>query len=175
MLVKKKEEKSFVNNTSGRQYCFVMLNKRESLADYVSRTMAENKLSFRKVAELSGGTISHSTVAEIANGQRPDVRKDTLTALARGLGVPADDLFRVARGRPPRPSHYDVYAERFDASDLSESVIKGKAENRLAPLFAPCGRTKAAQQCESMPKAMATMIAPIAVAVTTRATGKASL
>lgn len=75
-----------------------MSTKHETLAEFVTRIMLEKRFSFRKVSEQSGGGISHSTVADIANGQRFDVKKDTLIALAKGLQVPANDIFRVARG-----------------------------------------------------------------------------
>ncbi len=99
-----------------------MSDKHETLAEFVTRVIAEKKLSFRRVAERTNGAISHSTVADIANGQRFDVKKDTLTALAKGLEVPSDDVFRIARGLPiGRASRFDIYAERFDAQELSES------------------------------------------------------
>ncbi len=84
--------------------------------------MTEKDMSFRKVAEQGGGTISHSTVAEIANGQRNDVRRDTLIALAKGLRVPEADVFRAARGlSTDAGDRFDIYAERFDAHELSKS------------------------------------------------------
>jgi transcriptional regulator with XRE-family HTH domain len=98
-----------------------MSEKHETLAEFVSRVIAEKKLSFRKVAERTNGAISHSTVADIANGQRFDVKKDTLTAIAKGLEVPSDDVFRAARGLPiSRTNRFDIYAERFDAQELTE-------------------------------------------------------
>lgn len=98
-----------------------MSKTRENLAEFVTRIMEEKGLSFRKVAEQSGNLISHSTVADIANGQRFDVKAETLTALAKGLGVAADDVFRVARGLSASPSRFEIYAETFDAKDLSDS------------------------------------------------------
>lgn len=100
----------------------VMSTKHETLAEFVTRIMLEKRFSFRKVSEQSGGGISHSTVADIANGQRFDVKKDTLIALAKGLQVPANDIFRVARGLGlSTASRFDMYAERFDAHGLSDS------------------------------------------------------
>ena len=107
--------------TYGLLYINVMSIKHETLAEFTSRIIAEKNLSFRRVAEQSGGGISHSTVADIANAQRFDVKKDTLTALAKGLGVAAEDVFRVARGLTENPSRFEIYAETFDAHDLSES------------------------------------------------------
>ena len=100
----------------------VMPNKHETLAEFVTRIMAEKNLSYRNVTERSGGKISHSTVSEIANGNRFGVRNETLILLAKGLGVSADDMFRVARGLPVGAAGpYEIYAERFDAHDLTET------------------------------------------------------
>ena len=99
-----------------------MPKKLETLAEFVTRVIAEKHLSFRRVAEQSNNQLSHSSVAEIANGQRIDIRKDTLIALAKGLDVPAEDVFRVARGLSiDTAGKYEIYAERFNAHDLEES------------------------------------------------------
>lgn len=100
----------------------VMQKIRETLADFVSRVMKEKKLSHRKVAAASGGLVSHSSVADIANGHRHNPNKDTILGLSKGLDVPADDLFRVARGQSvDLKDRFEIYAERFDAHDIVES------------------------------------------------------
>src|SRR6476660_2359048 len=99
-----------------------MPEKHETLTEFVTRILSEKSLSFRDVAEKSGGAISHSTVADIANGQRVESKKGTLTALAKGLDEPSDVVFRVARGLPAEEvGLFEIYAERFDAHDLSET------------------------------------------------------
>jgi transcriptional regulator with XRE-family HTH domain len=79
----------------------VVATERETLADYVRRVINEKGLSYRRVAEMSGGQISHVTVGEIINGNRTDIKTDTLLGLAKGLGVPAEEIFAVARGKSP--------------------------------------------------------------------------
>jgi transcriptional regulator with XRE-family HTH domain len=121
-LSSKLNNKCFASITSCLLYIAVMPAKHETLASFVSRILTEKNLSYRQVAARSGGQISHATVADIANAQRFDIKKDTLIALARGLDVPADDIFRVARGlEPGSVSPYEIYAERFDAHDLTET------------------------------------------------------
>lgn len=98
----------------------VMRQSREFLADYVKRIMAEKGLSHRRVAALSGGTISHSTVADIASSQRFNPNVETIVGLAKGLGVSPDEVFRVARGMGIEArTRFEDYAERFDAPEFS--------------------------------------------------------
>jgi transcriptional regulator with XRE-family HTH domain len=71
----------------------------EALAKFVSGRMAELGLSTYEVARNSGGAITHQTVWSVANAQGADVKLSTIEALARGLRVPAEELFHAARGR----------------------------------------------------------------------------
>lgn len=101
-----------------------MSTDRETLAEFVKRTMAEKGLSYRRVAENSNGAISHSTVADIANAQRFDIKRDTLKGLAKGLGVSLDDVLRIAGGLSidqSKSKRFEIYAEFFDARDISEN------------------------------------------------------
>lgn len=98
-----------------------METEHSPLAQFVTRVIREKRLSLRDVSARSGGGISYSTVGEIANGQRVIVKSDTLRALARGLGVSEDAIFRAARGLDPNggESQYARLADHFDAHDLT--------------------------------------------------------
>lgn len=91
------KEKSVV-----RQIRLPVVNSlRETLSDYVRRVINEKGLNYREVARLSGA-ISHATVGDIVNGIPRNYGTDTLRALAKGLGVPEDELFAAARGKKPK-------------------------------------------------------------------------
>ncbi|HKV39718.1 MAG TPA: helix-turn-helix transcriptional regulator [Blastocatellia bacterium] len=66
------------------------------LAEYVRRVMEEKHLSAAKVQKQSGGGISDTYVLKIAAGKvkRPSVSR--LKALAKGLNVPEDEVFKAA-------------------------------------------------------------------------------
>ena len=71
----------------------------ESLAKYLARIIKEKNLRQREVQENSGGQITDGYVRSIMAGKtdNPSVRK--LQALARGLSVDEEEIFRVARGQ----------------------------------------------------------------------------
>jgi transcriptional regulator with XRE-family HTH domain len=77
----------------------VVKGEQETLADYVRRVIRDKDLSYRKVADASGGKISPTTISDVINGQIGDIKTQTLKALAKGLGVPEDEIFAVARGK----------------------------------------------------------------------------
>jgi transcriptional regulator with XRE-family HTH domain len=73
-------------------------NKKEDLADYVSRVRVEKGLTTQDVAERSGGTITRGYVSHIENRHSINVTPNKLKALAKGLGVPVEEVFSKARG-----------------------------------------------------------------------------
>ena len=75
-------------------------NEPETLAQYVTRIIKEKDLKHHEVKENSGGRITDGYVRGIMTGSasNPSVKK--LQALARGLNVDEDEIFRVARGLP---------------------------------------------------------------------------
>lgn len=91
------------------------------LADFVAEIMREKNLSSYDVARLSAGGISQSTVNKIINNDVRSHGLDTLAALAKGLGIPEDQIFRVARGLPAEmpTDRREILAEAFDGQDLS--------------------------------------------------------
>lgn len=74
----------------------------ETLADYVRRVRNAKGLSTQKVEELSRGGITDGYVSQIENGYRKNVSTPKLKALAKGLGVPEDEVFTIARGSKPK-------------------------------------------------------------------------
>ena len=83
-------------------------NKVETLAQYVTRIIKEKGLKHHEVSQRSGREITDGYIRGIMTGRasNPSVKK--LQALARGLSVDEDEIFRVARGLPPgkgKPQH----------------------------------------------------------------------
>jgi transcriptional regulator with XRE-family HTH domain len=56
-------------------------------------------LSLNDVVRLSGHQIANSHVSRIENGLTTNVTTDKLRALAKGLSVPEEEIFAVARGK----------------------------------------------------------------------------
>ncbi|HXG63966.1 MAG TPA: helix-turn-helix transcriptional regulator [Blastocatellia bacterium] len=84
------------------------------------RILREKGLSLRDVQRLSGGAITQSYVSHIVQGTYSNLTVEKLKALALGIGVDEDELFRVARGlaleaRPQRPP---------DREDLPEAALE---------------------------------------------------
>lgn len=71
----------------------------ESLGDYVQRIRNERNLSLMDVSRRSGGLIANAHISRIENGWVKSVGIEKLRALAKGLGVPEDEIFAVARGK----------------------------------------------------------------------------
>lgn len=87
-----------VNVTHGK--CFVVgkEQKQESLAEYVQRVRNEKNLSLMDVSRRSGGLIANAHISRIENGWVKSVGVEKLKALAKGLGVPEEEVFAAARG-----------------------------------------------------------------------------
>lgn len=101
----------------------IRMNASADLADFVRQTMLEKDLSTYDVAKRSKQRITAATVTKILNRDIKSSGVETLAGLADGLGVPADTIFRLVRGYPAEAptKAFDIYAERFDAQDLSKS------------------------------------------------------
>lgn len=108
------------------------LTMSETLQDYVRRLRIEKNLSAVDVETRSSNTISDAYILQIENGHARNPSPEKLKALAKGLGVSEDEIFRVARGRPAQPEGvYEIMAESFGGRSLSnadwyeiESVIR---------------------------------------------------
>jgi transcriptional regulator with XRE-family HTH domain len=77
-----------------------MTDSLEALPEYVERIMQEKGLKPKDIEIRSGKKIDAAYVFKILHGRSkyPSVVK--LQALAEGLGVDEDELFKVARGVP---------------------------------------------------------------------------
>jgi transcriptional regulator with XRE-family HTH domain len=73
--------------------------ERETLADLVRRVRNEKRLSLREVSLRSGGEIANSHISRIENGESTNLTTEKLQALAKGLGIPEEEIFAVARGK----------------------------------------------------------------------------
>ena len=80
---------------------------REDLKGYVRRVLKQKKITLRDVQGRSGGQITQAYVGAIVKGVHSNPTVEKLKALARGLGVDEDEIFRVARGLPIREPSYD--------------------------------------------------------------------
>src|SRR5215467_2277798 len=88
--------------SDGKSVRRIVMRKRQGgLSEYVRAVLGAKNLNYREVARRSGGLISHATVGDVINNPGRRVSVETLKALAKGLGVPEDELLVVAAGRPP--------------------------------------------------------------------------
>lgn len=89
----------------------------EALRRYIIDRRMALGLSQRDVAKLGG--FSAGTLGVFESGARPSIpRQETLSAFAKGLGVPYATLDRIARGLPPEPPPDDTVIVNLMA-DLS--------------------------------------------------------
>jgi transcriptional regulator with XRE-family HTH domain len=95
-----------------------------NFANWIRWVRSGKQLSYKDVERNSGSRISSGYLHQIENEQvDPNaISVEKLKAIAKGLGESEDLIFRVARGLDPNDqSPFEVYAERFDAHDLSEN------------------------------------------------------
>jgi transcriptional regulator with XRE-family HTH domain len=78
---------------------FVVGKERETLAEYVKRVRAGKGYSLAEVSRRSGHQIANSHISRIENGYSTNITSEKLSALAKGLGVPEEEIFAVARGK----------------------------------------------------------------------------
>ena len=71
-----------------------------TLPQYVAMVIKEKDLTYQDIEDRSGGIIHKSWPGKLISGLVDYPKIDTLKALAKGLGVSEDTLFRVARGLP---------------------------------------------------------------------------
>jgi transcriptional regulator with XRE-family HTH domain len=83
------------------------------LSRYVRDMMRRKGLTLRDVERNSGGEITDGYISGIINGEAKNLSVEKIKALANGLGVKADDLFKAACGSA---NHLDQQALAFDPS-----------------------------------------------------------
>jgi transcriptional regulator with XRE-family HTH domain len=100
---------------------------KEILADYVRRLRLEKGLSLADVSLRSSGRIGKTHINRIENGLVTNPGVEALRALAKGLGVPEEEIFAVARGKKLEedealPSHLQMIMFKFNNLPLSKQV-----------------------------------------------------
>ena len=93
--------------------------KKGSFADWVRCLIRDKDLTIRKVADLSGDNLHYATVNRILNEGLDNITVRTIRGLAKGLGVPPDEVFRRAYGNFKTENRINALA--FNYENLSES------------------------------------------------------
>lgn len=102
---------------------------KEKLADYIRRIRAEKDLSTSDVERKSGFTVTDGYVSHIENGRVKNVSPEKLSALAKGLGVPEDEVFAVARGKSVSG---DLPLQEVRLLDFFRSLPQDKKDDLIA-------------------------------------------
>jgi transcriptional regulator with XRE-family HTH domain len=110
----------------------VETQEQERLADYVRRVRSAKGLSLSKVEKNSQGEIDGSYVNRIENDLVRNVTPEKLRALAKGLGVPEDEIFDVARGKAPEPMTLQRFVDELQALGV-EDFNPAKGMRALTP------------------------------------------
>jgi transcriptional regulator with XRE-family HTH domain len=122
-------------------------SQHEDLSSFVKRIMDQKRLTLRQVAAASEGGITQGYVGGIVTGRYSNLTVEKGKALAKGLGIPDDDLFQVMRGR-----HSETLAGLPDAAhyvqllDLVKLVFTDARLIQILQLYAelpPAGRDSA--------------------------------
>lgn len=72
----------------------------ETLDNYVTRIMTEKGMTPEDVSKVAGNEITDGYIRSIAKKRAMNLSVEKAQALARGLDVSENELFRVARGLP---------------------------------------------------------------------------
>lgn len=88
--------------------------KMVKLSDYIRSVMAEKSLSLSDVQKRSRGKISFGYVNDLVNEKSLNPTVAKLQALALGLGVPEETIFRIARGLPIEPEENATHAQLIE-------------------------------------------------------------
>ena len=114
----------------------------ETLAQFVTRIIKEKELTHQEVRKLASGKITDGYVRGLMTGKARNPSVDKLKALARGLGVSEDEIFRVARGLPPnagsksqeQESNYRLIVNLMSASLKNKTLAELLFEVARLPL-----------------------------------------
>lgn len=111
----------------------VVTSNQEKISDFVRRIASEKSLSYRKIAEKSGGLITHSTVSDVINERVKNLSAQTITGLAKGLGVTELEIFDIVRGKTP--NNETVLDEQFENLSLKFSGLPPSKKERAQALI----------------------------------------
>ena len=120
-----------------------------NLSEYTRRIAQERRLSCYEVSKRSGGKVSKSTVNNILAGRCGGITIEKLKALAQGLGVSEEEIFKIAIGvrdeedGEQQASKFADLSSKFkkllqeDAREVSTllEVIEREIERRLVRRF----------------------------------------
>lgn len=125
---------------TNRKLCLEDADQIETLADYVARVIKENNLTHREVELMSGGKITDGYVRGIMTGKAKNPSVAKLKALARGLGVSEEEIFKVARGEAKgetgaqeAQTNYWVIVDLMAASLKNRSLVELLSEVAKLP------------------------------------------
>lgn len=106
----------------------LVIDRKSLLADYVRRTKEQKRLTYDEIASRAG--LSISTVNEIANNKHGNVTAPTLLALAKGLGVPEQEIIDIAMGNPAKEDSdwrestlYELYKRTKTADKTKKKLV----------------------------------------------------
>lgn len=110
----------------------VVASERVKISDFVRQTIHKKGLSYRKVADKSGGLITHSTVSDVVNERVTNLSSQTISGLAKGLGVTEQEVFDIVRGK--QPNKETKVSERFELLSLKFGALKPSKQSRAEVL-----------------------------------------
>lgn len=135
---------------------FVVENKQIKLSDYVRKVLRDKKLSYRDVANASGGLIRHNAVSDCVNNDTRNFTVQTLQGLARGLDESEDIIFNLARGLPINSGM--IVNARFAAIAEGYEGVSEQVKENLEPFISAIELTIKAntkpRKGESKPKVL---------------------
>jgi|SRR6185369_6475960 len=123
-------------------------DRTESLAQYVTRVIKEKDLTHDEVKHLSSGRITDGYVRGIITGKATNLSVDKLRALALGLGVSEDEIFRVARGLPPVPEGKELDTVSYDL--IFDLLLVSRKNRTVAELLTEAARLSSEAQEEAV-------------------------
>ena len=100
-----------------------MPESKNRLGAHVRRIMELKGLSQKDVALMSGGRITAGYVASITTTRADNLSVAKLVALAEGLGVDPDELFRVARGVQQDERKKTQMADAFKILEIVQKAV----------------------------------------------------
>ena len=108
-------------------------NNTETLASFIAKVMHNKRMTSYDVQLRSGNEINQSYVVKLKNGEHSNVSTGKLKALAKGLGVPEEEIFAIARGTQVKKSV--VLDERFENLSLKFSGLPPTKKEKLEALI----------------------------------------
>lgn len=121
----------------------------ETLAQYVARIIKEKDLKHHEVKELSGGRITDGYVRGIMTGKASNPSVDKLKALAKGLGVLEDEIFKVARGLPLEADD-KTKEQETNYQVILDLMLASRKNKTLADLLSEASRLSLESQEEAV-------------------------